>query len=145
MYNVFKNHIKSLSELTVEKEGNDVADVAIYLGNLLVCDRCRSEEEAFGLLPKILDFYNNELWDNHVLRSLIIRYTNHIQKYNNGGWVHRGDFTTSETYEAFIKGIEISIRGYILETINEKFTTVISRNLIHNAVMRRMEDLYKPE
>lgn len=145
MYNVFRNRIKSLSELTVEKEGNDASDVAIYLGNLLVCDRCRSEEEAIDLLPKILDFYNNDLWNDHVLLSLMIRYTNHIQKYNNEGWMRRGDFTTPETYEAFIKGIETSIRGYILETINEKVTTVISRNLIHNAVMRRMEDLYKPE
>ncbi len=51
MYNVFRNRIKSLSELTVEKEGNDVSDVAIYLGNLLVCDRCRSEEEVV-VLPR---------------------------------------------------------------------------------------------
>lgn len=145
MYNVFRNRIKSLSELTVEKEGDDVSDVAIYLGNLLVCDRCRSTEEAIDLLPKILDFYNNDLWNDHVLCSLIIRYTNHIQKYNKEGWMRRGDFTTPETYEAFIKGIETAIRGYILETINEKVTTVISRNIIHNAVMERMENLYKPE
>lgn len=145
MYNVFRNRIKSLSELTVEKEGNDASDVAIYLGNLLVCDRCRSTEEAIDLLPKILNFYNNDLWNDHVLCSLIIRYTNHIQKYNKEGWMRRGDFTTPETYEAFIKGIETTIRGYILETINEKVTTVISRNIIHNAVMERMENLYKPE
>lgn len=115
-------------EINIEVDENCTDyPVDIYYKNILLADYFPTREEAVAAIPEIVNFYNNELWNDYKLLNLMVRYTCNIERYNKEGWKHRLDFNTPGTYEAFIIGIGISIRGYILSAINCKFASSYNR------------------
>lgn len=79
-------------------------------GVLWLVDNIRTEEEAKNLIPAVAEYYNKIVYkENPYLRDLYGVYLNHVKKFNEKGWTKRLDFTTEDTYAAFIKGLQFSV------------------------------------
>ena len=143
MKNIFPSRINDISELTIEVDTNCEFPISVEFGTIELCDKLKTKEEAEQNLQAIMDFYNDELWHNYVLLCLMVRYTVHLNRFNNNGWRNRGSGqNTPETYMQYVHGLESAVRCFILETINTKFTDIAEENTeIYPAIVERMENL----
>ena len=121
MYSPFKYHIDSVDNLKVVSMEGDESSFDILFNHIILLSDIPTNKCTSEFLQEIVDFYNNTLWNDCNLVMLTGRYISHLMKYDMKGWEKRGDFTTPETYEAFIKGIEYSIRYSIQDIMNAKF------------------------
>ena len=131
MKNIFKLRIDNLTDIIVSEEGDSEFPVDVSFGTVTLVDRFWSVEDAKSAIKEILEFYNEELWKDPVLLNMMVRYLHHIKSYNNEGWTKRLDFHTPDLYKAFISGLEMSIRGYITEKMNNKFVPERDYSAIH--------------
>lgn len=113
--------IKEEDVIITKDTQEDKYPIEVTCGAQLLADCFQDYEYAKSQKESIVNYYNNDLWNDSIFLHLMIRYKHHINKFNNEGWKRRGDFPTPETYAAFITGIETTIRGYIFETFNNKF------------------------
>ncbi len=132
MKNIFKLKIDNVDDIKITVD-SCCADFPIEVSfeTLNLIDRFWTAEDANYRKNEIMEFYNEELWDDPVLLNLMVRYIHHIKSYNDEGWTRRGDFNTPELYKAFITGLEMSIRGYITEKMNNKFVPERDYSAIH--------------
>lgn len=131
MKNIFKLKIDNLTDIIVSEEEDSEFPVDVSFGTISLVDRFWTIEDAEYKKNEIKEFYNEELWEDPVLLNLLVRYLHHIKRYNNEGWTKHGAFSTPELYKAFITGLEMSIRGYITEKMNNKFVPERDYSTIH--------------
>ena len=143
MKNIFPNRINDIDELTINVDPDCEFPISVEFGTIELCDKFKTKEEAEQNLQAIMNFYNTELWHNYVLLCLMVRYTVHLNRFNNKGWRNRGSGQdTAETYMQYVYGLESAVKCFILETINIKFTNIAEDNIeIYPAIMKRMENL----
>lgn len=131
MKNIFKLRIDNLTDIIVSEEEDSEFPVDVSFGTVTLVDRFWSVGDAKSAIKEIFEFYNEELWEDPVLLNMMVRYLHHIKSYNNEGWTRRLDFHTPDLYKAFISGLEMSIRGYITEKMNNKFVPERDYSAIH--------------
>lgn len=140
MKNIFKYRINDISELEVIHNEDTVE---VLFDSLTILDTYHAVTWNDDTAQDVINFYNKTLWNNYELLCLMARYTHHIKSYNEEGWKRRGDFTTPETYKAFIKGIEYSIRFLILDIIHKEFIGITPIYKLQPEVFERMDNLSK--
>lgn len=112
--NAFPKSI-SVDELCIEPmemEGSPTTYSIGYgdgkFGTLWLIDGIKTLDFAEAIKDEVSKLYDMAISDVDVV-ALLNTYNNHITKFDDGGYMRRADFNTPETYEAFIKGIQISI------------------------------------
>ena len=129
--NAFPKSI-SIDELCIEPmemEGSPTTYSIGYgdgkFGTLWLIDNIKTLDLAKNLKNDVSKLYDMAISDVDA-DALLNTYNNHITKFNDEGYMRRGDFDTPETYEAFVKGIQISIATILKNklTVLAKFVCV---------------------
>ena len=113
--NAFPKSI-SVDELCIEPmemEGSPTTYSIGYgdgkFGTLWLIDNIKTLDLAEAIKNEVPKLYKLTTESDANVVSLFNVYNNHIAKFDDEGYMRRGDFDTPETYEAFVKGIQISI------------------------------------
>ena len=91
-----------------------------------------SEETLNMIKRQLCEIYNNELINDIGFKNMLAVLANHIRKYDNEGWKHRGDFSTPETYKAYIIGLDNQIKNYVRVFMKDHIDAVEFPENIHS-------------
>ena len=122
--NVFPKSI-SIDELCIEPMETEGSPTTYSIGwgdgkfgTLWLIDGIKTLDLAETIKNEVPKLYKLVTTDDADVVALFNGYNNHITKFNDEGYMRRDDFNTPETYEAFIKGIQLSIATLIRNKLN---------------------------